>query len=330
VKGTLTQDGKATDATPDGIQQATSAGTFFWLDLDIHDPGPDDDVSGMLINTFHFHPVAVAAADQFGQRARIDNYDDFVHIITFGMAGDGKNVAEVHCFITEKCIISIHQGNCPALATVRDRLAEHPVPQVAPPQVAIFYLIMDTLIDSFFPVLSDFDDAIDDLEGAILKNPTEEQLGSLFNMKRQIMTIRKVITPQRDMISSLNSGMVEIPGMTDQGAVYFRNLYDHLIRISDLVDGYRDLVGGAMDTHLSMVSNRLNVVMKQLAIIATIFLPLGFLTGFFGQNFSWPIAHLQVGLGHFLFLGLGTELVAIVVLFVLFKRRGWLGSGPTA
>ena len=167
---------------------------------------------------------------------------------------------------------------------------------LAAPQVAVFYLIMDTLIDSFFPVLSDFDDSIDDLEGAILKNPTEEQLGTLFDMKRQIMTIRKVITPQRDMISSLNAGMVSIPGMTDQGAAYFRNLYDHLIRISDMVDGYRDLIGGAMDTHLSMVSNRLNVVMKQLAIIATIFLPLGFLTGFFGQNFAWPIAHLQVGL----------------------------------
>ena len=76
--------------------------------------------------------------------------------------------------------------------------------------------------------------------------------------------------------------------MTDQGSAYFRNLYDHLIRISDMVDGYRDLISGAMDTHLSMVSNRLNVVMKQLAIIATIFLPLGFLTGFFGQNFAWP------------------------------------------
>jgi magnesium transporter len=330
MKGTLTQGGTAADATPQGIVEAAAGSTFFWLDLDVHDPGPDDDVKGLLINTFHFHPVAVEAADQFGQRARIDDYDDFVHIVTFGMAGDGKNVAEVHCFITEKFIISIHQGDCPALATVRDRINTHHAADAAAPQVVVFFLIMDTLIDSFFPVLSDFDDAIDNLESAILKNPTEEQLGTLFAMKRQIMTIRKVITPQRDMISSLNAGMVTIPGMTDQGSVYFRNLYDHLIRISDMVDGYRDLIGGAMDTHLSMVSNRLNVVMKQLAIIATIFLPLGFLTGFFGQNFAWPIAHLQVGLGHFLVLGLGSELVAIVLLIILFKRRGWLGSGPTA
>ena len=330
MKGSLTQDGTDTDATKQGIEQAVAGGAFFWLDLDIHDPGPDDDVTGMLTNTFHFHPVSVEAADQFGQRPRIDDYDDFVHVITYGMAGDGKNVAEVHCFITGKFIISLHQGDCPALSTVCDRVGNHHSSDVAPPQVGVFYLIMDTLIDSFFPVLSDFDDAIDDLEAAILKNPTEEQLGTLFDMKRQIMAIRKVITPQRDMIASLNGGMVEIPGMTDQGAAYFRNLYDHLIRISDLVDGYRDLIGGAMDTHLSMVSNRLNVVMKQLAIIATIFLPLGFLTGFFGQNFAWPIAHLQSDFGYFLFLGIGSELVAITLLVVLFKRRGWLGSGPTA
>ena len=274
--------------------------------------------------------MAVEAADQFGQRARIDDYDDFVHVVTFGMAADGKNVAEVHCFITEKFIVSLHQGDCPALATVRDRIGTHHSSEAAPPQVVVFYLIMDTLIDSFFPVLSDFDDAIDDLESAILKNPTEEQLGTLFDMKRQIMTIRKVITPQRDMISSLNAGMVAIPGMTDQGSAYFRSLYDHLIRISDMVDGYRDLIGGAMDTHLSMVSNRLNVVMKQLAIIATIFLPLGFLTGFFGQNFAWPIAHLPGDSTTFIFLGIGSELVAIILLMILFKRRGWLGSGPTA
>ena len=330
MKGTLTQNGITTEATRPEIEQAAAGGAYFWLNLDIHDPGPDDDVTGLLVNTFHFHPVAVEAVERFGQRARIDDYDDFVHIITFGMAADGKNVAEVHCFITDKFIISLHQGDCPALATVCDRLGSHHSSNASAPQVIIFYLIMDTLIDSFFPVLSDFDDSIDDLEGAILKNPTEEQLGTLFGMKRQIMTIRKVITPQRDMIASLNAGMVAIPGMADAGSAYFRNLYDHLIRISDMVDAYRDLIGGAMDTHLSMVSNRLNVVMKQLAIIATIFLPLGFLTGFFGQNFAWPITHLQVGFGYFLFLGLGSEVVAIVLLLILFKRRGWLGSGPTA
>jgi magnesium transporter len=330
MKGTLTLDGKVTDPTPQAIKEAAAGGGFFWLDLDVHDPGPDDDVTGLLCDTFHFHPVAVEAAERFGQRARIDDYDDFVHIVTFGMADDGKNVAEVHCFLTDKFIISIHRGNCPALATVRDRIGKHHSADAAAPQVVVFYLIMDTLVDSFFPVLSSVDDAIDNLEGAILKNPTEQQVGTLFDMKRQILTIRKVVTPQRDMISSLNSGVVEIPGMADQGSAYFRNLYDHLIRISDMVDGYRDLISGAMDTHLSMVSNRLNVVMKQLAIIATVFLPLGFLTGFFGQNFAWLTGHLQASFPYFLFLGIGSELVAIALLLLLFKRRGWLGSGPTA
>src|SRR5450432_2846437 len=132
MKGTLTQDGKASDATRPGIEEAAAGGAFFWLDLDVHDPGPDDDVNGMLIDAFHFHPVAVEAADQFGQRARIDDYDDFVHIVTFGMAGDGKNVAEVHCFVTEKFIISLHQGDCPALSTVCGRLESHHSTQVVP------------------------------------------------------------------------------------------------------------------------------------------------------------------------------------------------------
>jgi Mg2+ and Co2+ transporter CorA len=94
----LTQDGSTTGATQQGIEQAAAGGAFFWLDLDVHDPGPDDDVTGLLCDTFHFHPVAVEAAERFGQRARIDDYDEFVHIVTFGMAADGKSAAEVHCW----------------------------------------------------------------------------------------------------------------------------------------------------------------------------------------------------------------------------------------
>ena len=149
-------------------------------------------------------------------------------------------------------------------------------------------------------------------------------------MKRRVLAIRKVVAPQRDMIESLNGGMVSIPGLTDTDSVYFRSVYEHTIRITDMVDSYRDLISGAMDTHLSMVSNRLNVIMKQLAIVATFFLPLGFLTGFFGQNFAWLTGHLQTSLPYFLFLGIGSELVAITLLVMMFRRRGWLGSGPTA
>ncbi|MGH9046577.1 MAG: magnesium transporter CorA family protein [Acidimicrobiales bacterium] len=330
MKGTLMQGDATADATTAAIQQAVTGGQFFWLDLDVNDPGPDNDVTALLVDTFHFHPVAVHAADQFGQRARIDDYGEFVHVVTFGMGADGESVAEVHCFISTNSIVTLHEGDCPALSGVRERVSNHHSSQVAPPQIAILYLIIDTLIDSFFPVLSAFDDAIDDLESAILKNPTEEQLGTLFDMKRKIMTIRKVVVPQRDMIATLNAGLVELPGLSDQGSAYFRSLYDHLIRITDMVDGYRDLISSATDTHLSMVSNRLNVVMKQLAVIATVFLPLGFLTGFFGQNFSWLIGKAETGFDYFLFLGIGTELVALALLLILFKRRGWLGSGPTA
>ncbi|HEY7946286.1 MAG TPA: CorA family divalent cation transporter, partial [Acidimicrobiales bacterium] len=133
----------------------------------------------------------------------------------------------------------------------------------------------------------------------------------------------KVITPQRDIFASLAASDSALPGMTPDAERYFRDLYDHLIRISDLVDSYRDLLTGAMDTHLSTVSNRLNLVMKQLTIIATIFLPLSFITGFFGQNFGVMISHIT-GWAAFVFLGIGLQILVAVGLLVMFRRRSWL------
>ena len=183
--------------------------------------------------------------------------------------------------------------------------------------------ILDELTDGFFPVLSSFDDRIDQLQDRIFAKPTDGQLSELFNMKRWLIGVRKVITPQRDLVASLVDGVNELPGMTREIERYFRDLYDHLIRISDLVDSYRDLLTGSMDAYLSTVSNRLNAVMKQLTVIATIFLPLSFLTGFFGQNFAWMIERIG-GLGPFLVLGLGTELAIVAGMLLLFRRRGWL------
>ena len=157
-------------------------------------------------------------------------------------------------------------------------------------------------------------------------NPKESQLTGLFELKRELVTMRKMVTPQRDMVSTMMAQVVKIPGMTAESERYVRDLYDHLIRISDQVDGLRDLLSGSLDAYMSMVSNRLNDVMKQLTIIATVFLPLSFLTGFFGQNFAWLVVRLG-SLGAFLALGVGTEVLAVVALLTMFRRRGWMGKG---
>jgi magnesium transporter len=135
--------------------------------------------------------------------------------------------------------------------------------------------------------------------------------------------MRKLVTPQRDMVASMLTQVVPIPGMTAESERYIRDLYDHLIRISDMVDSYRDLLSGSLDAYMSVVSNRLNAVMKQLTIIATVFLPLSFLTGFFGQNLGWLVAR-EGSLTAFLVFGIGTETAAVLGLFFLFRRRGWL------
>jgi magnesium transporter len=326
LKGTLRRDGHDEAATPENVVDALAGTGFFWLDLD--DDQVDGTVAELLSVHFKFHPLAVAAAERFGQRPRIDDYTGFIYLVARGADPERQGRAEVHCFWTDRYVVTVHRGDCPALTQVHQRLERHPVAQVATPQIVIVYHVIGALVDSFFPYLADFDDRVDALEDDILKTPTEAQLGELFDMKRKLMEMRKVIAPQRDMMASINAGVTDVPGMTDEATRYFRDLYDHLIRLADLVDNYRDLLSSVMDTHLSTVSNRLNVVMKQLTIIATIFLPLSFLTGFFGQNFAYLVRVWLAPTWSFYVLGIGLELVTVVGLVVLFRKRGWLG-GPT-
>ncbi len=187
----------------------------------------------------------------------------------------------------------------------------------------LLHRLLDSLTDSFFPFLSAFDDRIDALQDRIFAKPTDDELSAMFALRRQLVDMRKLVTPQRDMVSSMLSQVIPLPGLTAESEPYVRDLYDHLIRISDMVDSYRDLLSGSLDAYMSVVSNRLNDVMKQLTIIATVFLPLSFLTGFFGQNFGWLVNRLG-SLGVFLGLGIGTEILAVLALLLLFCRRGWM------
>jgi magnesium transporter len=323
VQGTIVQGSKEVTASPAALHQALSDG-FFWLDLD----GVDEEAAQVLAHDLGIHPLAIEDAQEFGHRPKVEDYGDVTYLVVHGANSVDHGTTEVHAMVGERFVVTVHRGVCEPLGQVRARLERHPAAKSASPQVAVCYLLFDGLIDSFFPVLSDFDDKIDTLEAAILDRPTEEQLGTLFAMKRQLLVLRRVVTPERDMFAALASGVAPVPGATEEDNRYFRDLYDHLIRISDLVDNYRDLLSGVMDTHLAMVSNRLNVVMKQLTIIATIFLPLSFLTGFFGQNFALLVRSIS-GDWAFWVLGVGLDVVAVIALLYLFKLRGWLG-GPTA
>ncbi|MDX6630239.1 MAG: magnesium transporter [Gaiellales bacterium] len=289
---------------------------FFWLDLD----QPQAADFEILSDVFKFHPLAVEDSEDFGQRAKIDDYDDFIFLVLYGAVPDDDRLVEVHCFYSERFLVTVHRDDAPAFVEIRRRYAKLDKPIEHPSR--LLYRIVDGLVDSFFPILADFDDRIDDLEDSIFRRADDAQLQEIFRMKRLLVGIRKAITPQRDTFARVMGGIADLPGLDAEDERYFRDVYDHLIRISDLVDSYRDLLTGAMDVYLSTVSNRLNAVMKQLTIIATIFLPLSWLTGFFGQNFGFEVAHIE-SWESFVGLGIGTELVGLILLLIYFRRRGW-------
>jgi magnesium transporter len=318
-------DGSSAAVTEESITRALAAGELLWLDFRPADP----DGIALLRNDFKLHPLAIDAVSDFGQRPKVEDFGGVVYLVCYGVTGQDKNdLVEVHIFIAKDYLITIRQDHCHALDQLWERLGRPgglPTGSNRPTRLILLHHIMDSLIDSFFPPLSEFDDHIDDLQERIFAKPSNDQLAELFSMQRWLVSARKLVSPQRDVMAALVAGMVELPGTTPESDPYLRDLYDHTIRISDMIDSYRDLLSNGMDVYLSMVSNNLNVVMKQLAVIATVFLPLSFLTGFFGQNFAWLVGHLN-GWPVFVILGLGTEVLAVGGLYWLFRRRGWLGS----
>jgi magnesium transporter len=319
-------DGSTAPLDEATIKGALADGKLLWLDFKPADP----DGIALLRDDFHLHPLAIDAVSEFGQRPRVEDFGNVVYLVSYGVTGQGKDdLTEVHIFIAKDYLITIRKDHCHALDQLWDRLGRPgglPANGTRPVRLILLHHIMDSLIDSFFPPLSDLDDRIDALQEEIFAKPNNQQLSDLFDMQRWLVNVRKLVAPQRDVMAALVAGMVELPGTTADSDPYLRDLYDHTIRISDQIDSYRDLLSNAMSVYLSMVSNNLNEVMKQLAIIATIFLPLSFLTGFFGQNFAWLVGNLG-GWPTFVIVGLGTELVAVAALYWLFRRRGWLGAG---
>ena len=204
----VTVDGAEHEITPEAVKALMASSTRFWLDLATEDQA---EAVALLRDTFGFHPLAVEDAEHFGQRPKIDSYDDFTLLVVYGVAGQGQLV-EVHCFYTESYLVTVHHDPCPDLWDLVERLKRR-AGGSQPDHVMLLYRVVDALIDGYFPVLAQLDDEIDDLEDEILQRPTEQQLGRLFDMKRSLIALRKVVTPQRDMFATLLTGRDALPAV---------------------------------------------------------------------------------------------------------------------
>ncbi len=311
------------DVDPKGVESRLRDGVFLWLDIE--NPGEAD--FALLRDVFKLHPLALEDSRKFGQRPKLEAFDDYTLLVVFGAIDDptrrsGLAPIEVHCFYSEKWLITVHKGECPVFGELRNQTHKHL--QRYEEGLGILYLVVDELVDSFLPQLSELDDEFDELEDTVLTDPQPSSLQQVITMKRQLVQLRKIVNPQRDMFSGILSGRYELPGMTEEHERYFRDVYDHLIRVAEQLDDYRDLASGITDLYQSTVGNRMNLTMKQLGWVATFFLPLTFLTGFFGQNFTLLVGTIIRPGWTFWLLGIGLDLAAFiaVLLWFLDNERG--------
>ena len=305
---------------PEGVEARLRDGVFLWLDID----SPTETDFKLLREAFGLHPLALEDSRKFGQRPKIESYDDFTLLVVFGAVDDpdrrsGLRPIEVHCFYSPKWLITVHKGECAVFEQLRNQT--HSQLQRYEEGLGILYLVVDELVDSFLPQLSELDDGIDELEDTILIDPQPASLQQAIALKHQLVQLRKIVHPQRDMFAALLSGRYELPGMTEEHERYFRDVYDHLLRVAEQLDDYRDLASGVTDLYQSTVGNKMNLTMKQLGWVATFFLPLTFLTGFFGQNFTLLVGTIIRPGWTFWVLGIGLDLAAFIAVLLWFLDR---------
>jgi magnesium transporter len=204
------------------VEARLASSEFFWLDL--VRPTPED--LAILGEVFRFHPLAVEDSEKFGQRAKLEDYDDYVFLVVFGWSPDDDGLVEVHCFFSDRYLVTVRRDDAPALDELCRRYAQGI--ELGSP-IRSLYRVIDGLVDSFFPALADFDARLDEIQEALLASPRDVYLQELARMRRRLTTLRGVIEPQRDMLGRISSGRDSLPELDTEAERFFRDVYDHLI-----------------------------------------------------------------------------------------------------
>lgn len=309
------KDGHGAEADPAEIPRLLGdPAAVFWLDV----TGPDDAEARLLLETFRFHPLAVEDTRNQRQRPKAEEFPEQLFLILNPPAGhEGRcSFRELDVFLGRRYVVTIHPEAEPVVELARQRLGRGPGEVSAGHLV---YVLLDLVVDQYFPILDGFQERIEGLEEALLERPAPERLRELFQMKRDLLDFRRVVAPQRDMFNLLTRRDL---AFIDQAQLQFqlRDVYDHLLRIADMSDSFRDLLTGSIDLYMSAVSNRLNQVVNRLTVVTVLLGTIAAISGFYGMNFthSWPPFDAPWGVPATLAMMGG---VVSVTLFVLRRYR---------
>jgi magnesium transporter len=301
---------------------------LLWLDVEA--PGPEE--LTLLAQEFNLHELAVEDVARQNQRPKIDVYDDFYFLVCYDIDYNETNNQidehELHVFIGKNYLLTIHAEPIEEIAEVATRFRRNTA-AIERGIGVLLYSLLDTIVDHYFPVLDRIGERIEELETGVFTangESTQSAMQSILLLKRELITMRRVIAPEREAMAVL--ARRELPIVSEAVGVYFQDLYEHVLRVTDALDLYRELLNGVLDSYLSLNSNNLaiaannlNAVMKTLTSYSIILMSMTLVAGIYGMNFvhmpelTWPV-------------GYPLALLAMAAIFVIlrtyFKRRGWL------
>ncbi|MFA5038334.1 MAG: magnesium/cobalt transporter CorA [Candidatus Omnitrophota bacterium] len=315
------EQGLQTDLNAQQIAEALKDNrNLLWMDVTDID---DEDVD-LLTAAFNLHPLTVEDLIMPNARTKIEKFQEYFFLVMFSLEAHenqprGKiKTTELDCCLGRNYLITCHTQPVTPLSVCKDRIRKQS-PIIMQGADMLLYAIVDSCVDSYFPVINDFDNLVDEVSDELFTDPTQKTLKKIYYLKNDVMSLRRTIGPQADVLSLIARGDFEM--VAPSNAIYFRNVYDNLIRLNDIVGTSRDIITGAMEAYVSVVSNRLNEIMKTLTVIATIMMPLTLIASIYGMNFRYmPELNFRWGYPAVLLL---MFLVTLAMLHY-FKSKKWL------
>jgi magnesium transporter len=321
----FTQDGKLkTDLNQIDMAFALQDQSgLLWVDFEAV---PEAETEPILHKTFGFHPLAIDDALHESHVPKLDDWGHYlyivVHTVIFDQQNEDVDTLELDIFVGKNYLVTHHDQSIEAVSriwgtTQRDfrflkNGADH-----------LLYRIMDEIVASYMPVVEQLDLSLDQIEDEIFGKYASGTLEKLFSIKRSVLYLRRILAPQRETLNKLARDQFE--AIDEHDRIYFRDVYDHLVRMYDITESVRELASGALDSYLSVTNNRLNDVMKTLTIITTLFMPISFIASFFGMNFFQPVTPLDVWTGRPAFIiTMLTVVLTPTCMFWWMRHRRWM------